>query len=268
MREYLSLMKSRDEFSPSTKRTLAIRAAHFCSNPRCLKLTAGPHSDEEKGLSTGHAAHIHAAAPSGPRYNPLQSTVQRKAISNGLWLCRECGDIVDKDDSQHSVAVLRQWKRDHEAMISEVRTQGYARSLELIQSRRREPVLAKRVIALLEDRRAFWASFDAEFPDRVRQSLDGLRVQLVDLRSSLPDGVPMDRILLSLTKTIQLFFGHVERSDLSKLRCDSGDPEWLQFADALATLRKSMGMQISNLASAYDISLSSDLRTIAPIPVG
>lgn len=255
---------ARDDFSANIKRTLAVRAAHFCSNPRCLKLTAGPHSDAAKSLTTGHAAHIHAASPNGPRYDKNQTPDERSAISNGLWLCRECGDIVDKDDAPYSPALLRQWKADHEAMIAEVRTQGYAASLTLLQSRQVEPALAKKIISALEDRRALWQTFDAEFPDRVRQSLDYLRSRFVDLRSELADGSPLDQILLSLTKTIHVFFDAVESSDLTSLRCNSNDPEWRHFSDALATLRKAIGLQISNLAAAYCVALSADLTSITP----
>ncbi|MFH1345580.1 MAG: hypothetical protein ABIL01_30905 [Pseudomonadota bacterium] len=259
-------MTSRDEFSQATKKTLAIRAAHFCSNPDCIKLTAGPHSDESKSLSTGHAAHIHAAAPNGPRYNQAQSPAERRAIANGLWLCRVCGDLVDKDAAPYSAELLRHWKRNHEAMIAEVGTKGYSQSLTLIQTRRAAPALAKQIIAMLEDRRVFWASFDAEFPDRVRHSLDSVRSQLVAWRSGLPDGSGLDQILLSLTKTIHVFFDEVEQSDLSTLRCNGNDPEWRQFRDALSALRKSVGFQIGNLATAYDIKLSADLKRIAPMP--
>lgn len=256
---------ARDEFTPTTKRTLAIRAAHFCSNPRCLKLTAGPHSDAEKSLTTGHAAHINAASPAGPRYDINQTPAQRKHISNGLWLCRECGDIVDKDDAPHSPSLLKQWKADHEAMIAEIRTQGYAKSLTLLQSRNVEPTTAKKIISALQDRRALWQAFDAEFPDRVRQSLDNLRTRLVDLRCELADGSPLDQILLSLNNTILEFFNAVESSDLTTLRCNSNDPEWCHFSDALATLRKAVGLQIANLATAYGVTLSADLKSIAPL---
>jgi hypothetical protein len=257
-------MTSRDDFSESTKRTLAIRAAHFCSNPNCMKLTAGPHSDDAKSLSTGHAAHIHAAAPKGPRYDSSQSAAERRAITNAVWLCRVCGDIVDKDAAAHSADQLRQWKRNHEALIAEVGTNGYSQSLILIQTRRAAPAMAKEIVAMLEDHRVFWASFDAEFPERVRQSLDKVRSQLTRLRGGLPDDGGLDQILLSLTKTIHAFFNEVEHSDLSTLRCNGNDPEWLQFRDALATLRKSIGMQIGNLARAYDIRLSADLKRITP----
>lgn len=256
---------ARDEFSAATKRTLAARAAHFCSNPYCRKLTAGPSSDENRSLVTGHAAHIHAASPAGPRFDSSQTADERAHISNGLWLCRECGDIVDKDDSSHSAALLRQWKTDHEALISEVRTRGYSDSLALLQSRQVEPMIAKRVIAALEDRRALWQTFDAEFPDRVRQSLDQLRSRLVDLRSELDERSPLDQILLALTKTIHIFFNAVETSDLTTLRCNSSDPEWRSFSDALATLRKSVGLQIFNLANAYNVKLSDDLKSISPL---
>lgn len=260
-------MATRDDFSEKVKKTLSIRAAHFCSAPHCLKLTAGPHSDPNRGLTTGHAAHIHAAALNGPRYNPNQTSDQRKAITNGLWLCRECGDIVDKDNSPHSADLLRRWKADHEAMIAEVRTKGYSEGLTLLQSRRVEPSIAKKIIGALEDRRALWQSFDAEFPDRVRQSLDHLRSRFVDLRSELADSSPLDQIILSLTKTIHTFFNAVESSDLTRLRCDSNDPEWRRFSDALATLRKALGLQLSNLAQAYGVALSSDLQSISPRPV-
>lgn len=258
---------ARDDFSAATKRTLAIRAAHFCSNPHCLKLTAGPHSDETKSLTTGHAAHIHAASSNGPRYDKNQTPIQRKAISNGLWLCRECGDIVDKDDAPHSPSLLRQWKTDHEAMVAEVRTKGYAKSLVLLQTRHIEPATAKKIISVLEDRRVLWQTFDAEFPDRVRQSLDYLRSRFVDLRCELDDGSSLDQILLSLTNTIHVFFNAVESSNLTTLRCDSNDPEWCRFSDALATLRKAIGLQIANLAAVYKVTPSVDLKSIVPLAV-
>lgn len=260
-------MTKRDEFSAETKRTMAVRAAHFCSNPRCMKLTAGPHSNEEEALTTGHAAHIHAAAENGPRWDPKQTTEQRKHISNGIWLCRECGDIVDKNTEAHSADQLRRWKSDHEKMISEVRTQGYSSSLSLLQSRAAEPKVAKRLIALLEDRRALWAAFDAEFPDRVRRSLDGLRSQVSELRGGEHDGTPMDALLLSITKTIHIFFNTVEGSDLTTLKCDANDPEWVVFRDALAALRKSIGLQIANIAHVHRIALSADLKGIVPEPL-
>jgi hypothetical protein len=55
-------MTNRGNFSAPVRQTIAVRAAYFCSNPRRLKLPAGPHSDFNKALTTRHTAHIHAAA--------------------------------------------------------------------------------------------------------------------------------------------------------------------------------------------------------------
>ncbi len=218
-----------------------------------------------KALVTGHAAHIYAASKLGPRYKASQTPEERMSIDNGIWLCRECGVIVDNDEVGFTGDQLRKWKADHEAMVSEVRTEGYSRSLSLLQSGRMEPQIAKKIIASMEDRRSLWVTFDAEFPDRVRQSLDELRSRFTTIRGDLLDGTPLDAILLSLTKTILTFFNAVESFDLMTLRCNANDPEWLEFSDALATLRKAIGLQIGNLADAYDIALSKDLQCITPL---
>jgi hypothetical protein len=253
--------------SPNVKVTLATRAAYVCSNPACLRLTTGPHSDPEKSLTTGHAAHIRAAAKGGPRYDESQTPEQRKSIKNGIWLCRECGDIVDKDTSPHSPIVLESWKCDHEAMIAEIRSAGYSATLTLLHAEKADPKAARRLVALLEDRRALWAAFDAETPGRVRVSLDHLRRQLVELRAELPRGSALDSVALSLTKTIHTFFDGVEATDFDTLRCDAIDPVWCGFRDALAALRKSVALQIANIAAAYGIELSEDLKRIVPQPV-
>ncbi|MNQ58097.1 hypothetical protein D3C85_722860 [compost metagenome] len=257
-------MTKRDDFKAATKTALARRAAHFCSNPRCLKLTIGPHSDPTKALTSGHAAHIHAASELGPRYKASQTVVERTSIENGLWLCRECGVIVDGDEDAYEADLLRKWKIDHEAMVSEVRTEGYSRSLALLQSGRMEPQIAKEIVSAMTDRRSLWATFDAECPDHVRESLDELRRRFAAIRGKLVDGTALDGILLSLTKTILIFFNAMKSVDLRTLRCSSADPEWQHFSDALAALRKSIGLQIANLAEAYDIALCEDLRSFAP----
>jgi hypothetical protein len=248
----------RHNFTLSVKRELAMRAAHFCSNPQCLRLTAGPRSGSERGLGTGHAAHICAAAPGGPRYDANQSEAQRRSASNGLWLCRECGDLVDKDYGGVTVQQLRSWKRDHEAMIAEVRQRGWSSSIELLRSGQMAPGLAREIVALVEDRRTFWARFDAEFPDRVRASLDVLRHDLTRLRSDCSPGSPLDTVIVALAKTIRHFFELVEPYDLTTLRCDSNDPDWLAFEAALRALRKSVSYQIAALAASYGIPLQGE----------
>lgn len=260
-------MSARDEFRAATKTALARRAAHFCSNPYCLKLTVGPSSVPTQALMSGHAAHIHAAASGGPRYKASQTPEERRSIENGIWLCRECGVLVDADASGYPDVQLREWKANHEAMVSEVRSAGYSRSLALLQAGRTEPQTAKKIIASMEDRRSLWVTFDAEFPDRVRQSLDELRSRLTTIRGELLEGSSLDGILFALTKTILKFFNTVESSDLRTLRCNANDPEWMRFSEALAALRKSIGLQIANIAESHGLKLSNDLQRIAPLKV-
>lgn len=254
---------ARDEFSETVKRRLAERAAFFCSNPSCFKLTIGPHSDEARSLRSGHAAHICAASPKGPRYDPDQTPEQRAGAANGIWLCRECGDVVDKDHSAHTVEQLHRWKRDHETMIGDVRTKGYSDALELLRAGRREAELAAHTIGLLEDRRTFYAKFDAEFPDRVRMSLDGLRHDLTNLRRGCTAGGPLDVVLVAILMSLREFFDRVEGYDLTTLRASSDNPEWLAFEETLRALRKAVMLEAVDLSRGYGIPLQGEFADAA-----
>jgi len=106
----------RDEFPLWVKRVLSDRVGGLCSKPGCHIFTSGPHSDEEKALSLGTAAHITAADANGPRYDPALTRQQRKAPSNGIWMCRNHGVEVDNDWERYTAEMLRDWKRTAEAL--------------------------------------------------------------------------------------------------------------------------------------------------------
>ena len=111
--------RNRDDFSAAIVLALAKRASYICSNPGCHNLTIGPASnDVEKIVFLGKAAHITAASPGGARYDPSLTTEQRRDITNGIFLCPGCADKVDKNKGlDHSVELLRKWKRDHEKWV-------------------------------------------------------------------------------------------------------------------------------------------------------
>lgn len=155
--------------------------------------------------------------------------------------------------------------RSPKTMIAEVRQQGWSRSIELLRSGQMAPSLANEIVALIEDRRAFWARFDAEFPDRVRMSLDGLRHDLTRLRRNCAPGSSLDIVIVALAQTIRRFFDAVERFDLTTLRCDSRDPDWITFESALRSLRKSIGFQIATLAESYSIPLQGEFAAYVPL---
>lgn len=100
----------RDEFKKSVIENLAKRVGNRCSNPNCQTLTSGPHTEDNKTINVGVAAHITAASEGGPRYNATLSSDSRKEIENGIWLCQICAKLVDNDQRRFTEALLRQWK--------------------------------------------------------------------------------------------------------------------------------------------------------------
>jgi hypothetical protein len=103
----------RDDFSQTTKDTLAKRVNYRCS--QCGQETAGPHTDSTKAVSIGVAAHITSAAKGGPRYDPSLTPEERKAPDNGIWMCQNHGKLVDADESRYTVEDLRAMKNKAEA---------------------------------------------------------------------------------------------------------------------------------------------------------
>lgn len=104
----------RDDFNKLVKDIIAKRVGLHCSNPICRKLTIGPNSDDQKTTNIGVAAHITAASPNGPRYNPLLTQEERSSIANAIWLCQSCAKLIDSDPEKYTVELISEWKSDAE----------------------------------------------------------------------------------------------------------------------------------------------------------
>jgi hypothetical protein len=104
-----------DDFSIAVKKALADRVGHLCSNSECRALTSGPQDDPARAINLGVAAHITAASPGGPRFDPDLRPEDRAASLNGIWVCQNCAKLIDNDVQRFSVEVLQQWKADAEA---------------------------------------------------------------------------------------------------------------------------------------------------------
>ncbi len=108
--------RARDDFLESVKRALRERVAGLCSAPFCRRPTTGASSASATGrFILGDAAHITAAAPNGPRYDPLMSSQERRSAENGIWLCQKHARAIDADPDKYTVEVLRQWKERAES---------------------------------------------------------------------------------------------------------------------------------------------------------
>lgn len=103
----------RDDFTQSTKEKLAHRAGYKCSKADCAIPTRGADSHDGT-INLGEAAHITAASPGGPRYDPRLTSEQRRDHTNGIWLCGTHAKLVDSDESHFTVEELRRWKHQAE----------------------------------------------------------------------------------------------------------------------------------------------------------
>ena len=102
----------RDDFTRQTIAEIAKGVGYRCSNPECAKPTVGANAAQDGIITIGVAAHICAASPGGPRYNPAQISDARRGKDNGIWLCQNCGRLIDADPQKFTVEVLARWKRD------------------------------------------------------------------------------------------------------------------------------------------------------------
>lgn len=110
-------MDKRDDFSLEVKELLAKRVGYICSNPCCMKSTMGPQMGDKKTVSISEAAHICAAAPGGKRYDNKMTSEERSSFDNGIWLCRNCAALIDRDENIFTVDLLKEWKHKTESSI-------------------------------------------------------------------------------------------------------------------------------------------------------
>lgn len=111
---------NRDEFSRAVIRDVRDRAGGRCSQPECRKATVGADQSSIDGVKiVGVAAHIRAASPGGPRYDPSQTQSDRTSIKNAIWLCGSCASLIDKNGgNDFPPDALERWKRQAEAQSS------------------------------------------------------------------------------------------------------------------------------------------------------
>ena len=103
-------MAREQHFNKRTVMLLGERVGYLCSNPDCRKVTIGPKVGELNTIRIGEAAHICAESPGGARFDVSMTSAERVHYDNGIWLCRNCHTMVDRDESVYPVEMLRNWK--------------------------------------------------------------------------------------------------------------------------------------------------------------
>lgn len=101
----------RHDFTKATIQLLRDQVGNRCSNPGCRRPTIGSAENGQSIVNVGQAAHITAAAPGGPRYLSTLTADERSSADNGIWLCQNCGKLIDSDVAHHTIHLLRDWKR-------------------------------------------------------------------------------------------------------------------------------------------------------------
>ena len=110
-------MSSNPDFKKTTVETIAKRAGYKCSNPDCRVNTIGPNTNPNKTTKIGEAAHIYGARQNSKRYEPKMTNIARKAITNAIWLCRNCHKLIDADEHKYTATLLFLWREKHEEFI-------------------------------------------------------------------------------------------------------------------------------------------------------
>ena len=114
------MANNRDDFSETTKRNAAKRVGYRCSFMGCHCPTVGASlGNKNKTSSIGVAAHICAASPEGPRYDPNMTKDERKDISNCIWMCQTHAHLIDTDYETYTVELLKAWKEEAERLAAE-----------------------------------------------------------------------------------------------------------------------------------------------------
>lgn len=250
-------------FTKSVISTLAERAHFLCSNPTCKKMTTGPHSNDEKSLRSGEAAHIYSAKSKTARHNKDLTDKDIRDIRNGIWLCCDCHKLIDHDESVYPVKLLFQWKKTHEEFVKALRNNKSSGTLRLIQSTIDEETKAMEVLNYLEDRRALYKDFQMEIPSHIYISLQGVRSEILKKKNQV--GICfLTTELEKILRAIRSFMDTIYDIDINILKYDNTDLDWIKFENSLSVLRKIIGFIALEISKNYSIQLGSELQKLVP----
>lgn len=103
------------EITKNTIKRLYGLSGNVCANPKCRTVLV-----DELGNQFGEIAHIAAASPEGPRYDPSMTDDDRRSFDNLLLLCEKCNKLVDNKENvkDYPVELLKKWKSNHEGFTS------------------------------------------------------------------------------------------------------------------------------------------------------
>lgn len=105
-----------------TPKAEILRELYLLSGNRCAMTGCKNVIIDDKGAVIGQVCHIEAAMPDGPRFNPLQTNDERRAISNLVLICAGHHIQIDsvKHENEWPLEKVRRLKAEHEAKFKAI----------------------------------------------------------------------------------------------------------------------------------------------------
>ncbi len=102
--------------APKTKtlRELYLKSGNQCAFPECHNLMVN-----DDGTFIGQVCHIEGAEEGGERFNENQSNEDRRAFENLMLMCYEHHQVTN-DETQYTVAILKDMKEVHEVKYGDI----------------------------------------------------------------------------------------------------------------------------------------------------
>ncbi|WP_447474199.1 DUF6650 family protein [Vibrio harveyi] len=234
------MTKERENFTPKTKEQIAREAMYICSAPDCYRFTSY-NTSEGKVRTIAEGAHILAAGEKGPRADDKKESSFLRSAENGIWLCSICHKKVDDDPQYYSESTLKDWKSDHVDLLRRLVGKDIEAALLELRNEKRYHQEVREFLSFMDDRRVLYEGLDMEFPPRVLESVEMIRVRVTQLRAQVFSNEKTSTALNQIQRAINEFLSSIgSDTDLRVLRCDSRNPVWVKFSDELLKFRKAI----------------------------
>jgi nucleoside phosphorylase len=114
--------------------TMQIKRLFAASGGRCAFPQCPTNLMPDSGVQLAEVAHISAASPGGPRFDPTQADEERHSVDNLILLCPTHHALIDSAPAQYNVAAVREMKVAHELRIRRL-LDAYGREGPTLESR-------------------------------------------------------------------------------------------------------------------------------------
>lgn len=249
------MIEERDNFSQKVKEKIAREAMYICSCPDCYRFTSY-NTTEGNVRSIAESAHILPAAKTGPRASNKKNSDFISSAENGIWLCKICHKKVDDNPMYYTELKLKKWKSDHQELLRRLVGKDIEAALLELRNEKRNHQDVLEFLSFMDCRRVLYEGIDTEFPPRVLDSIEMIRIKVIDLKSKTFNNKRVSHALKQIQTAIDMFLlGIGSETDLRTLKCNPSDPKWIKFSDELIKFRKAIVIILKVLSDDYKYEL-------------